>query len=80
MSQYYDQHHQVKEFEIEDLIWLRIINICTRRSFKKLNFKKAELFRVTERIDTWVYQLKLSDMMKIHSIFFIDLLEIYILF
>ena len=78
MSRYYDQHHQVKEFEIEDLIWLRIINICTRRSFKKLDFKKAESFRVTERIDTRVYQLKLPDTMKIHNIFFIGLLETYI--
>ena len=78
MSWYYDQYHQIKKFEIEDLIWLRIINICTWRSFKKLNFKKAEPFWVTERIDTQVYELKLSDMMKIHIIFFIDLLEIYI--
>ena len=52
MSQYYDQHHQVKEFEVDDLVWLRIINIHTWRPFKKLNFKKAELFWVTEKIDT----------------------------
>ena len=78
MSCYYDQHHQVKEFEVDDLVWLRITNICTRRSFKKLNFKKAEPFRVTERIGTRVYQLKLPDTMKIHNVFFVGLLEIYI--
>ena len=78
MSWYYDQHYQVKEFEVEDLIWLKIINIHIWRLFKKLNFKKAEPFWVTERIDTWVYQLKLSDMIKIHNVFFIGLLEIYI--
>ena len=78
MSCYYDQHHQVKEFEIDDLVWLRIINICIRRPSKKLNFKKTEPFRITEKINTRVYQLKLSDMMKIHNIFFISLLEIYI--
>ena len=78
MSCYYDQHHQVKEFEVDDLVWLRITNICTRRSFKKLNFKKAEPFWITEKIDTRVYWLKLPDMMKIHNIFFIGLLETYI--
>ena len=79
MSWYYDQHHQVKEFEVEDLIWLRITNIHTQRLFKKLNFKKAELFWVTERIGTQIYWLKLPDIMKIHNVFFIGLLEIYIL-
>ena len=44
MSCYYDQHHQVKEFEVDDLVWLRIINIHTWRPSKKLNFKKTELF------------------------------------
>ena len=44
-----------------------------------MNFKKAELFQITEKIDTCVYQLKLPDIMKIHNIFFVDLLEIYIL-
>ena len=79
MSCYYDQHHQVKEFEIDDLVWLRIINICTQRPSKKLNFKKTESFWVTEKIDTRAYQLKLPDMMKIHNVFFIDLLKIYII-
>ena len=78
MSCYYDQHHQVKEFEVDNFVWLRIINICTRRPFKKLNFKKAEPFRITEKIDTWAYWLKLSDTMKIHNVFFIGLLETYI--
>ena len=78
MSCYYDQHHQVKEFKVDDLVWLRIINICTRRPSKKLNFKKTELFRITEKIDTQVYQLKLPDTMKIHNVFFISLLKIYI--
>ena len=77
MSCYYDQHHQVKEFEVDNLVWLRIINIHIQRPSKKLNFKKTESFRVTEKIDTQVYQLKLSDMMKIHNVFFIDLLKIY---
>ena len=78
MSCYYDQHHQVKEFEVDDLVWLRIINIHIRRSSKKLNFKKAEPFWVTEKIGTRVYQLKLPDTMKIHNVFFIGLLETYI--
>ena len=78
MSWYYDQYHQTKKFEIEDLIWLRIINICIWRSFKKLNFKKAEPFWVTKRINIQVYWLKLLNIMKIHNIFFVDLLKIYI--
>ena len=78
MSCYYDQHHQVKEFEVEDLVWLRIINICIQRPSKKLNFKKTEPFWVTEKIGTQIYWLKLSDMMKIHNIFFLGLLETYI--
>ena len=79
MSYNHDQHHQVKEFEVDDLVWLRIINICTQRPSKKLNFKKTESFRITEKIDIQVYWLKLSDMMKIHNVFFVDLLKIYIL-
>ena len=78
ISWYYDQHYQIKEFDVRDLVWLRITNICIWRPFKKLNFKKAESFQVTERIDTQVYWLKLPDIMKIHNVFFVGLLKTYI--
>jgi Glu-tRNA(Gln) amidotransferase subunit E-like FAD-binding protein len=62
------------EYEFEDMIWLFIKNIKIERSFKKLNHKWIESYKI-KRILKDVCQLNLSQSMKIHDTFHISLLQ-----
>jgi hypothetical protein len=56
------------------MIWLFIKNIKTKRSFKKLNHKWIESYKIIKVIKN-ACQLKLSQSMKIHDTFHISLLR-----
>jgi hypothetical protein len=62
------------EYKFEDMIWLFIKNIKTERSFRKLNHKWIESYKVIKVIKD-ACQLKLSQSMKIHDTFHISLLR-----
>jgi hypothetical protein len=62
------------KYKIEDMIWLFIKNIKTKRSFRKLNHKWIESYKVIKVMKN-VCQLELSQSMKIHNTFHISLLR-----
>jgi hypothetical protein len=47
------------DYAVEDIVWLFIKNIKTERSFKKLNHKWIDFYKI-KKIMTNVYQLNLS--------------------
>jgi hypothetical protein len=62
------------EYEFEDMIWLFIKNIKIERSFRKLNHKWIESYKIKKVLKD-VCQLNLSQSMKIHDTFHISLLR-----
>jgi hypothetical protein len=63
------------EYKINDMIWLSIKNIKTKRSFRKLNHKWIDSFKIKKILKN-ACQLNLSQSMKIHDIFHTFLLRI----
>jgi hypothetical protein len=63
------------EYELEDLMWLFTKNIKIERSFRKLNHKWIESYKI-KKILKDACQFDLSQSMKIHDIFHIFLLRI----
>jgi transposase len=62
------------KYKEEHMIWLLIKNIKTERSFRKLNHKWIESYKV-KKVLRDVCQLNLSSSMKIHNTFHISLLR-----
>jgi hypothetical protein len=62
------------EYKLEDTIWLFTKNIKIERSFKKLNHKWIDFYKI-KRVLRDACQLNLSQSMKIHDIFHISLLR-----
>jgi lipoprotein NlpI len=56
------------DYKVEDLVWLFIKNIKTSKSFKKLDHKMIDSYKVTKILKN-ACQLNLSDSMKIHNNF-----------
>jgi ElaB/YqjD/DUF883 family membrane-anchored ribosome-binding protein len=70
-----DKHKTISsEYQFEDTIWLFIKNIKIERSFKKLNHKWIDFYKI-KKIMTDVCQLNLSQSMKIHDTSHISLLR-----
>jgi hypothetical protein len=62
------------EYELEDMIWLFIKNIKIERSFRKLNHKWIESYKM-KKLSKDACQLNLSLSMKIHDTFHIFFLR-----
>jgi hypothetical protein len=62
------------EYKIDDMIWLSTKNIKIERSFRKLDHKWIESYKVKKILKN-VCQLNLSSSMKIHNTFHISLLR-----
>jgi hypothetical protein len=62
------------EYEFKDMIWLFIKNIKIERSFKKLDHKWIESYKIKKVLKD-ICQLDLSQSMKIHDTFHISLLR-----
>jgi hypothetical protein len=60
------------EYKLNDIIWLFIKNIKIERSFKKLNHKWIDLYKI-KKVLKEVCQLNLSQLMKIHDTFYTSL-------
>jgi hypothetical protein len=74
-KRYADQKRIISfDYVVEDIVWLFIENIKTERSFKKLNHKWIESYKV-KKILKDVCQLNLSSFMKIHDTFHTFLLR-----
>ena len=67
------------EFKEGDYVQLVGKYIQISRPKKKLDYKNFRPFKVIRVINTQVYQLKLPDNQNIYNIFYISLLEKYIL-
>jgi hypothetical protein len=75
-KKYADRHRTFSsEYKLEDMIWLFIKNIRIERSFRKLNHKWIESYKIKKLLKD-VCQLDLSLSMKIHDTFHISLLRL----
>jgi hypothetical protein len=72
---YFNRHKTfASNYRVEDQVWLSIKNIQIDRSFKKLDHKMLESFRILKKRDN-SYKFELSVEMNIHSVFHISLLK-----
>ena len=65
-------------FKKNDLVFLNIKNIVINKSYKKLNDKMLDSFKVILIINSF-YKLKLSEIMKIYNVFHFKLLNLIII-
>ncbi len=71
----HDKRHFAKMYLVDQLMWLNVKNIWIKKSFKKLEVRKYESYRILKRLSRQVYRLKLSSKTRIHSIFNVSLLK-----
>jgi hypothetical protein len=77
-KRYADQKRIVSsDYVVEDTVWLFIKNIKTERSFRKLNHKWIESYKVIKILKDACH-LDLSTSMKIHNIFHTSLLRLIV--
>ena len=76
-AKYYNQKHEFKKFNVNDLIMLNIKNLKQRRLNKKMSHKYVKSFRVKDKIDAQTYRLILSNIYRIHNTFHVSLLKDY---
>ena len=61
MKQFYNQTKgEFIQYKKGDKVWLKITNITTKYSIKKLNNKYLEPFKILEKVGKLAYHLKLS--------------------
>jgi hypothetical protein len=72
----YANRHRIfaSNYQVENQVWLSIRNIQIDRSFRKLDHKMLESFKILKKRDN-SYKLELSIEMNIHSVFHISLLR-----
>ena len=63
------------KFEVGDEVWLLRKNVKMTQLSSKLDFKRPSKFRITKKVFSHAYKLKLLALMKMHSVFHISLLE-----
>jgi hypothetical protein len=72
----YANKHRIttSDYQVKNQVWLSIKNIQIDRSFRKLDHKMLESFKILKKRDN-SYKLELSIEMNIHSVFHISLLR-----
>ena len=65
-------------FKKDDLVFFNIKNIITNKSFKKLNDKMFDSFKVIFVIDSF-YKLELFEIMKSYNVFHLKLLSLVVI-
>jgi len=79
MKKYYDRKGtEQPSIEVGDLVMLNAKNIRTRRPSKKLSPKLYGPFKVLEKKGNRAYKLEISPRWKIHPVFHVSLLELYL--
>ena len=76
-AKYYDKKHTQLIFNEKNKIMLRLTNLKTEKSIKKLNIRLTKSFVIERIINSQFYKLKLSNNFKIHFVFHVKLLERY---
>ncbi len=71
----HDKRHSAKTYFIDQLMWLNVKNIQIKKSFKKLEVRRYESYRILKHLSRQVYHLKLFSKTCIHSIFNVSLLK-----
>ena len=72
-----NKHRKKINYEIESRMFLNEWNIITARFFKKLNGKMLNSFQIIDLVDSF-YKLKLLKTMRIHNVFYSELLYLII--
>ncbi len=72
-----NKHRKKINYEIESRMFLNEQNIITAKLFKKLNDKMLDSFQIIDFIDSF-YKLKLLKTMRIHDVFYSELLRLII--
>jgi len=75
IQQQSEQTTEVKSFEVEERVYLRMNNIHVKQRSKKLNNRSIKLFKVKRNIKELSYELDLLKEMRIHSIFHAFMLQ-----
>jgi len=75
MKKQINKHWKKMIYKINDMMFLDSRNVMIAKSSKKLNNKMLEFFKILIKIEH-VYWLKLSSIMKIHSKFILNLLQL----
>jgi hypothetical protein len=72
----YANRHKISasDYQVENQVWLFTKNIQIDRSFKKLDHKMLESFKILKKRNN-SYKFELSIEMNIHSVFHISLLK-----
>ena len=65
-------------FKKDDLVFLNIKNIIIDKSFKKLNDKMFDSFKIIFVIDSF-YKLELFEIMRIYNVFHFKLLNFVVI-
>ncbi len=68
-----NKHRKKINYKIESRVFLNERNIITARFFKKLNDKMLDSFQIINFVDSF-YKLKLLETMRIHDVFYLELL------
>ena len=73
----YDKLHFDINFVVDNYVFIRFFveYIISNLISHKLNQQRVELFKILKKIETLAYRLKLSSIMRIHSVIFITQLK-----
>ena len=75
---YYNVNHQSKIYAVSDLMSLSSKNFKQKRLSRKLSHRFVDSFRMKNEIDEQAYRLTLSNIYRIHNIFYISFLKSYL--
>lgn len=66
------------DIKVGSKVWLKTTHLTTNRPSKKLDYKFIGPFEVLEQVNELSFKLKLPHTMKVHDVFHVSLLELYV--